>query len=68
MSSWSCPHLEECNDRCRRLKTDCVPGRPGCIMPSDMTFAVSVEERIKRLEGRKRLGNGLKSPRTTRET
>jgi hypothetical protein len=54
MSSWSCPHLDEKSDYCRRLKTDCVPGRRGCILPANMTFAVPPEERIKRLEERKR--------------
>jgi len=52
MSSWSCPYLDEKNDFCRRLKTDCVPGRRGCILPVNIRFAVSAEERVKRLKER----------------
>ena len=33
-------------DYCRRLKTDCVPGRPGCVL-TNCVFAVPVEERIR---------------------
>ena len=54
MSSWSCPYLDEQNDTCRRLKTDCVPGRRGCVLPGNMRFAVSAEERVKRLAARRR--------------
>lgn len=47
MSSWSCPHFDEKTDACRRLKTDCVPGRPGCILPRDLEFAVPPDQRIR---------------------
>lgn len=46
MTSWSCPHLDEKAEYCRRLKTDCVPGRPGCVLPKNLRFAKSPEERI----------------------
>jgi hypothetical protein len=45
MSSWSCPYFDEVNDWCRRLNTDCVPGRKGCILPCNLRYAVSPEER-----------------------
>ncbi|MCC7407167.1 MAG: hypothetical protein IT442_03795 [Phycisphaeraceae bacterium] len=47
MSSWSCPHLDERTEFCRRLGTDCVPGRPGCVLPSNLVFAVPLEERLR---------------------
>lgn len=53
MSSWSCPYLDEKTDYCRRLKTDCVPGRRGCILPKNINFAVSAEERIAALKSRR---------------
>lgn len=64
MSSWSCPHFDEANDFCRRLKTDCVPGRRGCVLPRNITFAVPAEERVRRLEERKRREAG---PNGTRD-
>jgi hypothetical protein len=53
--SFSCPHFEVCEDYCRRLKTDCVPGRPGCVLPGTSVFAVPVEERIREKERERRL-------------
>jgi len=45
--SFSCPHFEIARDACLRLKTDCVPGRPGCVLGQQAVFAVPVEERIR---------------------
>ena len=47
MSSFSCSHLEIESDYCLRLRTDCVPGRPGCVLSKNSVFAVPVEERIR---------------------
>jgi hypothetical protein len=44
--SFSCPHFDPNRDACLRLKTDCVPGRPGCVVSAEM-FAVPVEERLR---------------------
>lgn len=54
MSSFSCPHLDTKNTFCIRLKTDCVPGRPGCVLGKKYTFAVPAEERIRNLEQSKK--------------
>ncbi|MCC6681455.1 MAG: hypothetical protein IT445_11195 [Phycisphaeraceae bacterium] len=50
MSSWSCPHLRERTDHCERLHTSCVPGRPGCILPQNLQYAVPPQQRLKQLE------------------
>ncbi len=47
MSSFTCPHYDLANDFCLRLKTDCVPGRPGCVLQNTSGFAVPVEDRIR---------------------
>ncbi|MBL9210567.1 MAG: hypothetical protein JNL92_08850 [Opitutaceae bacterium] len=52
--SFSCPHFEPDQDFCHRLKTDCVPGRPGCVLGAGSVFAVPVEERIRAKEAEKR--------------
>jgi hypothetical protein len=47
MSSFSCRHFDVANDWCLLLKTDCVPGRKGCVVPKDTAFAIPAEERIR---------------------
>lgn len=51
--SFSCPHFEPCDERCTRLDTDCVPGRPGCVLAGKAVFAVPVETRIRDKEEEK---------------
>lgn len=48
--SFSCPHFCPDEEHCLRLKTDCVPGRPGCVLPKTTGFAVSAEERVREKE------------------
>jgi len=50
MSSFSCPHLDIKNNFCLRIKTDCVPGRAGCVLGKKFSFAIPAEERIRNLE------------------
>ena len=52
--SFSCPHFRPEDEACLRLKTDCVPGRPGCVLPADTVFAVPAAERIRLREEEKR--------------
>jgi hypothetical protein len=47
MSSFSCPHFDLEDDWCTKLRTDCVPGRPGCVLRNNSVFAVPVEQRIR---------------------
>lgn len=61
MSSFSCPHYTMRDETCGRLKTDCVPGRPGCVLPRTTKFAVPVEERLRK----KALEKGERSPDST---
>ena len=51
MSSFSCPHFEMESEHCLRLHTDCVPGRPGCVLCQNSVFAVPVEQRIRERAG-----------------
>ena len=52
--SFSCPHFDMERDHCLLLKTDCVPGRRGCVLGSKAVFAVPAEERIRWREAEKR--------------
>ncbi len=47
MGSFSCPHYDLEHDFCMRVRTDCVPGRPGCVLCGNSVFAFPVEERIR---------------------
>lgn len=47
--TFTCPHFELNRDYCLRVKTDCVPGRPGCVL-SGSTFAVPIEQRLRERE------------------
>jgi hypothetical protein len=46
MSSFSCQFLDKNETFCVRLKTDCVPGRPGCVLKGRFVFAVPASKRI----------------------
>ena len=46
MSSFSCPQLDQVNNNCFRLKKECIPGRPGCILQNKAVFVVSADKRI----------------------
>ncbi|MFT3782647.1 MAG: hypothetical protein QM790_11585 [Nibricoccus sp.] len=52
--SFSCPHFRPEDEYCLRLKTDCVPGRRGCVLGNKVVFATPVEERIRLREEEKR--------------
>ena len=52
--SFSCPHFRPNDDWCLRLKTDCVPGRRGCVLAGKTTFAVPAEVRVREREEERR--------------
>lgn len=47
--SFACPHFDPNRDACRLLKTDCVPGRRGCVLKGSV-FAVPAEQRLQERE------------------
>jgi hypothetical protein len=46
MSSFSCPHFDMEKDLCMKLRAECVPGRPGCVLRHNSEFAVPWEQRL----------------------
>lgn len=54
MSSFSCPHFDVANDWCLLLKTDCVPGRKGCVLAGKTRFLIPAEERVRLKEAEAR--------------
>ena len=51
--SFSCPHYRPEDEHCLRLKTDCVPGRRGCVLEGKSVFAVPAEQRVREREEEK---------------
>ena len=54
LMSFSCPHFRPSDDHCLRLKTDCVPGRRGCVLGGKTKFAVPAGQRVREREEEKR--------------
>ena len=48
--SFSCPYFDFRDGSCSRLRADCVPGRPGCVLRENSVFLVPVEERLRERE------------------
>lgn len=46
MSGWGCRF--EYDDQCLRLRKDCKPGRPGCVLDGKVTFARDLEPAAQR--------------------
>jgi hypothetical protein len=38
-----------------KLKSDCIPGRPGCVLEGKVTFSEEIEKRLKELEKKTRV-------------
>ena len=45
--SFSCPHFDPNREYCHRVHAECIPGRPGCVLPATTQFAVPIEERLR---------------------
>ena len=54
--SFSCPNYDLNADRCLKLDTLCVPGRPGCVAEGRVRFSEDIEIRIQRAEKRVKKG------------
>lgn len=52
--SFACPHFRNDDDHCLRMKTDCVPGRRGCVLEGKAVFAVPAEVRVRQREQERR--------------
>jgi len=56
--TFSCKNFDFNNENCMKLNTDCIPGRPGCVLEGKVRFSEDIEKKLKELEeaklGRKR--------------
>jgi len=48
--TFSCPNYDYANDGCLKLKRDCVPGRPGCVLEGKIKVSEELAKRLRELE------------------
>ena len=60
--SFFCHHFDQAADHCTKLKTACVPGRPGCVLRGKVQFLVPAEERVQQSKAPRRRQAGPAKP------
>ncbi|MDH3390988.1 MAG: hypothetical protein OEL85_04225 [Desulfobulbaceae bacterium] len=48
--TFSCKNFDFNTEDCLKLKTDCIMGRPGCLLEGKVTFSEEIEKKLKDLE------------------
>jgi len=48
--TFSCKNLDFNTDHCLKLKTDCIMGRPGCVLEGRVVVSEEIEKKLKDLE------------------
>lgn len=48
--TFSCRNYDFDLQNCAKLKTDCIPGRPGCVLAGKVKFSEEIIKRLKELE------------------
>jgi len=57
--SFACRYHNFDDNTCNRLKNDCIPGRPGCVLEGRIVISEELEKKLKNLE-HKRSSSGKK--------
>jgi len=50
--TFSCKNFDFNTEDCLKLKTDCIMGRPGCILEGKVTFSEEIEKKLNDLENK----------------
>jgi hypothetical protein len=48
--TFSCKNFDFNAENCMKLNSDCIPGRPGCVLVGKVKFSEEIEKRLKDLE------------------
>jgi hypothetical protein len=48
--TFSCKNFDFNAENCMKLNTECIPGRPGCVLRGKVKFSEDIEKRLKELE------------------
>ncbi len=56
--TFSCKNYDYNKDECLKLHSECIPGRPGCVLEGRVALSDELEKRIQQLEAERqeRLG------------
>jgi hypothetical protein len=50
--TFHCKNYDLGKDKCRKLKSDCVPGRKGCVLEGRVTVSEELEKNIEKTRKR----------------
>jgi hypothetical protein len=48
--TFSCKNFDFNAENCMKLDSECIPGRPGCVLKGKVKFSEDIEKRLKELE------------------
>jgi len=48
--TFSCKNFDFNAENCMKLHTDCIPGRPGCVLAGKVKFSEEIEKKLQDLE------------------
>jgi len=48
--TFSCKNFDFNAENCMKLNSDCIPGRPGCVLEGKVKFSEDIEKKLKDLE------------------
>ena len=48
--TFSCKNFDFNAEKCMKLNSDCIPGRPGCVLVGKVKFSEEIEKSLKDLE------------------
>ena len=50
--TFSCKYFDFNTENCLKLKTDCIMGRPGCVLEGRMVFSEEIEKKLNDLKNK----------------
>jgi len=48
--TFSCKNFDFNAEKCLKLKAECIPGRPGCVLKGKVNFSEDIIKKLKDLE------------------
>jgi hypothetical protein len=48
--TFSCKNFDFNAENCMKLNSECIPGRPGCVLKGKVKFSEDIEKRLQELE------------------
>ena len=52
--TFSCKNFDFNENNCMKLKCECIPGRPGCVLEGKVKFSEEIEKRLAELEKKRK--------------